>query len=387
MLYEVITKLPEGFKDFCAKVSIETSSIQYENDDIMRSRWGDDYGIACCVSAMRIGKQMQFFGARANLAKALLYAINGGVDEKSGVKVAEGFEPIKGDVLSYEEVMAKLDPMMDWLAKTYVKALNAIHYMHDKYAYERIEMALHDRDILRTMACGIAGLSVAADSLSAIKHAKVRIVRNAEGLAVDYAIKGEYPAYGNNDDRADGIAVWLTETFMKKVASQPYFYRNAMPTQSVLTITSNVVYGKKTGNTPDGRRAGEPFSPGANPMNGRDKRGFVAAGASVAKLPYASALDGISWTASATPDALGRSGRRAREQPGEVPRRLHGCGRSPCERERVQSRDARRCDGASGEVPATDGACLRLCGELRQADARTATRRDFAHVPRIAVIR
>ena len=301
-------KLPEGFKDFCAKVSIETSSIQYENDDIMRPRWGDDYGIACCVSAMRIGKQMQFFGARANLAKALLYAINGGVDEKSGVKVAEGFEPIKGDVLSYEEVMAKFDPMMDWLAKTYVKALNSIHYMHDKYAYERIEMALHDRDILRTMACGIAGLSVAADSLSAIKHAKVRIVRNADGLAVDYAIEGEYPAYGNNDDRADSIAVWLTETFMKKVASQPYFYRNAMPTQSVLTITSNVVYGKKTGNTPDGRRAGEPFSPGANPMNGRDKKGFVAAGASVAKLPYASALDGISWTASATPDALGRTG-------------------------------------------------------------------------------
>jgi formate C-acetyltransferase len=300
-------KLPEGFKDFCAKVSIETSSIQYENDDIMRPRWGDDYGIACCVSAMRIGKQMQFFGARANLAKALLYAINGGVDEKSGVKVAEGFEPIQGDVLSYDDVMSKLGPMMDWLAKTYVKALNAIHYMHDKYAYERIEMALHDRDILRTMACGIAGLSVAADSLSAIKHAKVKVVRNAEGLAIDYAIEGEYPAYGNNDDRADSIAVWLTKTFMEKIESQPYFYRDAMPTQSVLTITSNVVYGKKTGNTPDGRRAGEPFSPGANPMNGRDKKGFVAAGASVAKLPYKSAFDGISWTASATPDALGRT--------------------------------------------------------------------------------
>ena len=299
-------KLPQGFKDFCAEVSIQTSSIQYENDDVMRPRWGDDYGIACCVSAMRIGKQMQFFGARANLAKTLLYAINGGVDEVSGKVVAEGFEPIKGDVLDYEEVIAKLDPMMDWLAKTYVKALNSIHYMHDKYAYERIEMALHDRDILRTMACGIAGLSVAADSLSAIRHAKVKVARNTAGLAVDFVIEGEYPAYGNNDDRVDQIAVWLTETFMKKIAAQPYFYRDSVPTQSVLTITSNVVYGKKTGNTPDGRRAGEPFAPGANPMNGRDTKGFVAAGASVAKLPYECALDGISWTASATPDALGR---------------------------------------------------------------------------------
>ncbi|WP_366515195.1 formate C-acetyltransferase [Paludibacterium sp.] len=301
------TELPQGFKDFCAKVSIDTSSIQYENDDLMRPHWGDDYGIACCVSAMRIGKQMQFFGARANLAKAMLYAINGGVDEKSGATVARGFEPIKGDVLNYDEVMARLDKMMDWLAATYVKALNCIHYMHDKYAYERIEMALHDRDILRTMACGIAGLSVAADSLSAIKYAKVHVIRNEEGLAVDYKIEGEYPAYGNNDDRADSIAVWLTETFMNKIKAQPYFYRNAMPTQSVLTITSNVVYGKKTGNTPCGRRAGEPFAPGANPMNGRDVKGFVAAGASVAKLPYDAALDGISWTASATPDALGHT--------------------------------------------------------------------------------
>jgi len=300
------TELPQGFKDFCAEVSIRTSSIQYENDDVMRPNWGDDYGIACCVSAMRIGKQMQFFGARANLAKALLYAINGGRDEKSGAVVAEGFEPITGDVLDYDTVMAKLGPMMDWLAKTYVKALNAIHYMHDKYAYERIEMALHDRDILRTMACGIAGLSVAADSLSAIKHAKVKVVRNDAGLAVDYVIEGDYPAYGNNDDRADDIAVWLTETFMEKIKAQPHFYRDALPTQSVLTITSNVVYGKKTGNTPDGRRAGQPFAPGANPMNGRDTKGFVAAGASVAKLPYQCALDGISWTASATPDALGR---------------------------------------------------------------------------------
>jgi len=301
------SKLPDGFKKFCARVSIETSAIQYESDDRMLPFWGDDYGIACCVSAMRIGKQMQFFGARANLAKALLYAINGGVDEKSGAKVANGFEPITGDVLDYDEVLAKLDPMMDWLANTYVKALNCIHYMHDKYAYERIEMALHDRDILRTMACGIAGLSVAADSLSAIKYAKVKAVRNAQGVAIDYHIEGDYPAYGNNDERADKIAVWLVETFMNKIKAQPHVYRNALPTQSVLTITSNVVYGKKTGNTPDGRRDGEPFAPGANPMNGRDVKGFVAAGASVAKIAYECALDGISWTASATPGALGKT--------------------------------------------------------------------------------
>jgi formate C-acetyltransferase len=301
------TQLPRAFKDYAAKVSIETSAIQYESDDSMRPQWGDDYGIACCVSAMRIGKQMQFFGARANMAKALLYAINGGVDEKSGVKVAHGFEPITSDVLSYDELMPKFDKMMDWLAKTYVNALNCIHYMHDKYAYERIEMALHDRDILRTMACGLAGLSVATDSLSAIKHAKVSVVRNEQGIAVDYKIEGDYPAYGNNDDRADQIAVWLASTFMDKIKAQPSFYRSSMPTQSILTITSNVVYGKKTGNTPDGRRGGTPFSPGANPMNGRDVKGFVAAGASVAKIPYSCALDGISWTASATPDALGHS--------------------------------------------------------------------------------
>jgi formate C-acetyltransferase len=301
------SRLPQGFKDYCAEVSIRTSSIQYENDDVMRPYWGDDYGIACCVSAMRIGKQMQFFGARANLAKALLYAINGGVDEKSGQVVASGFTPIVSDVLAWDEVIAKFEPMMDWLAKTYVNALNCIHFMHDKYAYERIEMALHDRDVLRTMACGIAGLSVAADSLSAIRHAKVSVIRNEAGLAVDFRIEGEYPAYGNNDDRVDAIAVWLTETFMRKIAAQPVFYRDATPTQSVLTITSNVVYGKKTGNTPDGRRAGQPFAPGANPMNGRDTKGFIAAGASVAKLPYACAMDGISWTASSTPDALGRT--------------------------------------------------------------------------------
>ena len=301
------TRLPKGFKNFCAKVSADTSAIQYENDDLMRPHWGDDYGIACCVSAMRIGKQMQFFGARANLAKALLYAINGGVDEKSQKLVAPGFEPITADVLDYDEVMAKFDKTMDWLAKTYVKALNIIHYMHDKYAYERIEMALHDRDVLRTMACGIAGLSIAADSLSAIKYAKVHVIRDENGLAVDYRIEGDYPAFGNNDDRVDDIAVWLTETFMDKIKAQPSFYRDAMPTQSILTITSNVVYGKKTGNTPDGRRAGEPFAPGANPMNGRDKKGFVAAGASIAKLPYEAALDGISWTASATPGSMGNT--------------------------------------------------------------------------------
>ncbi|WP_201777005.1 formate C-acetyltransferase [Martelella endophytica] len=302
-------KLPQGFKHFCAKVSADTCAIQYENDELMRPEWGDDYGIACCVSSMRIGKQMQFFGARANLAKALLYAINGGVDEMKmkGKKVATGLEPITADVLEYDEVVAKFDKAMDWLAKTYVKALNAIHYMHDKYAYERIEMALHDRDILRTMACGIAGLSIAADALSAIKYAKVEVVRDETGLAVDYKITGDFPAFGNNDDRVDEIAVWLVETFMNKVKAQPYFYREAMPTQSILTITSNVVYGKKTGNTPDGRRAGEPFAPGANPMNGRDKKGFVAAGASLAKLPYSAALDGISWTASATPGSLGHT--------------------------------------------------------------------------------
>ena len=299
-------ELPQGFKDFCAKTSIETSAIQYESDDAMRSHWGDDYAIACCVSAMRIGKQMQFFGARCNLAKALLYAINGGVDEKTGIKVAKGFEPIASEVLDYGEVVARLDKLLDWLAATYIKALNAIHYMHDKYHYERLEMALHDRDILRTMACGVAGLSVAADSLSAIKHAKVKAIRNDKGIATDFEIEGDYPAYGNNDDRVDDIAVWLVETFMGKIR-QHKTYRDSLPTQSVLTITSNVVYGKMTGNTPDGRRSGEPFAPGANPMNGRDTSGFVASGASVAKLPYLAALDGISWTATSTPDALGHT--------------------------------------------------------------------------------
>lgn len=298
--------LPQGFKDFCAKASVETSAIQYESDDLMREQWGDDYAIACCVSAMRIGKQMQFFGARCNLAKTLLYAINGGVDEKSGIKIAQGFDPIVSDYLDYDEVVTKFEQMMDWLSTIYIKALNAIHYMHDKYHYERIEMALHDRDLLRTMACGIAGLSVVADSLSAIKYARVRVIRDENGVATDFDIEGEYPAYGNNDDRVDQIAIWLVETFMGKIRKHKT-YRDSVPTQSVLTITSNVVYGKKTGNTPDGRRSGEPFAPGANPMSGRDTRGFVASGASVAKLPYLAALDGISWTATCTPGALGHT--------------------------------------------------------------------------------
>lgn len=299
-------QLPQGFKEFCARVSIDTSSVQYESDELMRPRFGDDTAIACCVSAMPVGKQMQYFGARVNVAKTLLYGINGGRDEKSGAQVGPSTGAITSDVLDYDEVMAKFDEQMEWLADTYVHALNVIHYMHDKYAYERIEMALHDRDVRRTMACGIAGLSVAADSLSAIKYAKVTTVRDETGLVTDYTIEGEYPAYGNNDDRVDSIAVWLVEEFMKKVRKHPT-YRNSEHTQSVLTITSNVVYGKKTGNTPDGRRAGEPFSPGANPMNGRDTHGYVTSALSVAKLPYEDAEDGISLTNTVTPDGLGRT--------------------------------------------------------------------------------
>ncbi|MDT3427441.1 formate C-acetyltransferase [Paenibacillus forsythiae] len=298
-------KLPEGFKKYCAKVSIETSSIQYENDDLMRPIYGDDYGIACCVSAMRIGKQMQFFGARANLAKALLYAINGGVDEKSGVQVGPEYPRITSEVLDYNEVINRFKPMMEWLAKTYLNTLNVIHYMHDKYSYERIEMALHDRDILRTMACGIAGLSVAADSLSAIKYAKVKPIRNEQGIAVDFEIEGEFPCYGNNDDAVDSIAVELVESFMNMIRKHQT-YRDSLPTQSILTITSNVVYGKKTGTTPDGRKKGEPFAPGANPMHGRDKKGALASLSSVAKLPYEDSLDGISNTFSIVPKALGK---------------------------------------------------------------------------------
>ncbi len=297
--------LPANFKKFCAKMSIKTSSIQYENDDIMRAQFGDDYGIACCVSAMRIGKQMQFFGARANLAKALLYAINGGVDEKIKLQVAPAYAPVTSEYLNYEEVLDKYDTMMDWLAELYINTLNIIHYMHDKYAYERIEMALHDKEILRTMATGIAGLSVAADSLSAIKHAKVKTIRDENGLIVDFEIEGEYPQYGNNDDRVDEIAVNLVKTFMRKLKKHRT-YRNSVTTMSILTITSNVVYGKKTGNTPDGRRAGEPFAPGANPLHGRDKKGAIASLNSVAKLPYDYSLDGISNTFSIVPKALGK---------------------------------------------------------------------------------
>jgi len=298
-------RLPEGFKRFCAQVSIDTSAIQYESDELIRPAWGDDAAIACCVSAMAVGKQMQFFGARVNLAKSLLYAINGGRDEISGKQVAPLAAPLKGKVLVYEEVRAAYDKLLDWLAETYVDALNCIHYMHDKYAYERLEMALHDQEILRTMACGVAGLSVAVDSLSAIKYATVRPVRDETGLVVDYDVEGEYPTYGNDDDRADNIAAELVRSFMDKIRRQ-HTYRNALHTQSVLTITSNVVYGKHTGNTPDGRRKGEPFAPGANPMNGRDTHGLLASALSVAKLPYSEAMDGISLTATVVPSGLGR---------------------------------------------------------------------------------
>lgn len=299
-------RLPINFKRFCAKVSVETSSIQYENDDLMRSHYGDDYGIACCVSGMPIGKQMQFFGARVNLAKALLYAINGGKDEKAGDQVGPELAPVTSDYLDYDEVTGKFDQMMEWLAKLYVNTLNVIHYMHDKYCYERLEMALHDRDVYRTMACGIAGLSVVGDALSAIKYAKVKVIRNDQGLAVDYEVEGDYPKFGNNDDQVDEITANLVKAFMDKVRKNKT-YRGAVPTQSILTITSNVVYGKKTGSTPDGRKAGEPFAPGANPMHGRDSNGAIAALASVAKLPYEHAQDGISYTFSIVPQALGKT--------------------------------------------------------------------------------
>ncbi len=298
-------RLPEGFKKFCAQVSIDTSAIQYESDELIRQAWGDDAAIACCVSAMRVGKQMQFFGARVNMAKSLLYAINGGRDEISGKQVAPVLPAVEGDVLDYDDVRQKFDVLLDWLAETYVDALNCVHYMHDKYAYECIEMALHDRAILRTMACGIAGLSVVTDSLSAIKHAKVSVVRDETGLVTDYTIDGEFPTYGNDDDRADDIAVELVTSFMNKIRAQKT-YRDSLHTQSVLTITSNVVYGKATGNTPDGRRAGEPFAPGANPMNGRDTHGMLASALSVAKLPYSESLDGISLTSTVVPSGLGR---------------------------------------------------------------------------------
>ena len=299
-------ELPIAFKKYAAQVSIVTSSLQYENDDLMRTDFNsDDYAIACCVSPMVIGKQMQFFGARANLAKTLLYAINGGGDEKLKIQVGPKTAPLMDDVLDYDKVMDSLDHFMDWLAVQYISALNIIHYMHDKYSYEASLMALHDRDVIRTMACGIAGLSVAADSLSAIKYAKVKPIRDEDGLAIDFEIEGEYPQFGNNDPRVDDLAVDLVERFMKKI-QKLHTYRDAIPTQSVLTITSNVVYGKKTGNTPDGRRAGAPFGPGANPMHGRDQKGAVASLTSVAKLPFAYAKDGISYTFSIVPNALGK---------------------------------------------------------------------------------
>ena len=299
--------LPLAFKRYCAKVSIDTSSIQYENDDLMRTDFdNDDYAIACCVSPMIVGKQMQFFGARSNLAKALLYTINGGVDEKLKIQIGPKADKITDDVLDYADIRARYDKVMDWLATTYVTALNSIHYSHDKYSYEASLMALHDRDVERTMACGIAGLSVTADSLSAIKYAKVKPIRDENGIAVDFEIEGDYPKFGNNDSRVDDIACELVETFMKKVSSHK-MYRDAKPTQSVLTITSNVVYGKKTGTTPDGRRAGAPFAPGANPMHGRDEKGAIAALTSVAKLPFEYAKDGISYTFSIVPNALGKT--------------------------------------------------------------------------------
>ncbi|WP_413477757.1 formate C-acetyltransferase [Vibrio hibernica] len=300
-------RLPTGFKHFCAKVSIDTSSIQYENDDLMRPDLAsDDYAIACCVSPMIVGKQMQFFGARANLAKTMLYTINGGVDEKLKVQIGPKMDKITSEILDYDELWEKMDHFMDWLATQYVTALNSIHYMHDKYSYEASLMALHDRDVRRTMACGIAGLSVAADSLSAIKYAKVKPIRDENGLALDFEIEGDYPKFGNNDSRVDDIACELVSVFMGKIRKLKT-YRDAIPTQSILTITSNVVYGKKTGNTPDGRRAGTPFAPGANPMHGRDEKGAVASLTSVARLPFADAQDGISYTFSIVPNALGKT--------------------------------------------------------------------------------
>lgn len=299
--------LPEGYKKFCAHISIETSSIQYESDKQIRNKWGDDAAIACCVSPMRVGKQMQFFGARVNAAKSLLYAMNGGRDEVTGKQIVEGYEPIKGDgPLDFDEVWAKYEDMLDWVIGTYVEALNIIHYCHDKYAYESIEMALHDSNILRSMGCGIAGLSIVADSLSAIKYAKVNPVRDETGLIVDYVTEGEFPVYGNDDDRADDIAATVVHTVMEKIKAIP-MYRNALPTQSVLTITSNVVYGKATGSFPSGHKAGTPFAPGANPENGADNHGMVASMLSVGKLDYNDALDGISLTNTITPSGLGRT--------------------------------------------------------------------------------
>ena len=359
--------LPAPFKQFCLRISRDTSSIQYENDDLMRPYHGDDYGIACCVSAMRLGKQMQYFGARVNLAKALLYAINGGRDEQSGDQVAPPSQPVTSDVLDYDDVFAKFDATMDWLARVYVHALNCIHYMHDKYFYERLEMALHDRDILRTMATGIAGLSVAADSLSAIRYAKVRVIRDNKGLAFDYEIEGDFPKYGNADLRVDDIAVDLVSRFMAKIRKHPT-YRGATLTQSVLTITSNVVYGKNTGNTPDGRRKGEPFAPGANPMHGRDTHGWLASCISVAKLPYADAQDGLSYTVSIAPNLAQSDGAEGIGNAVKAFDAYFGQGGFHMNLNVLVQGDARRRHGASGEVPAAHHPGVGLRRELRAAD-------------------
>jgi formate C-acetyltransferase len=298
-------RLPDGFRSFASKAAIDTSSIQFESDEIMRRAWGDDGAVACCVSPMLMGKQMQFFGARANLAKCLLYAINGGRDEVSGEQISPKFPAVEGEYLDFDDVLGKFENMMDWLAGVYVNAMNVIHYMHDKYAYERVQMALHDYNPVRTMAFGMAGMSVVADSLSAMRHAKVKVIRNESGLITDYETEGDFPKFGNNDNRVDHLAAWVVTTFMNKLRKHPT-YRNAIHTQSILTITSNVVYGKATGNTPDGRRHGEPFAPGANPMHGRDSHGIHASAASVAKIPYRDAADGISLTTTLVPEGLGR---------------------------------------------------------------------------------
>ena len=348
----------------------------------MLPKFGDDYGIACCVSAMRLGKQMQYFGARVNLAKCLLYAINGGRDEMSGVQVGPAYRPVTGDVLDYDDVMAKFDDMMDWLARTYVHAMNCIHYSHDRYNYERLMMALHDRDIVRTMAFGIAGLSVVADSLSAIKYAKVKPIRDENGLVVDYETTGEFPVFGNNDPRVDDIAADLVKRFMDNLRQHPT-YRGAIHTQSVLTITSNVVYGKGTGNTPDGRRKGEPFAPGANPMHGRDSHGWLASCLSVARLPYDDAQDGISYTLSVVPPENRQGDAEAITRAAGALDMLFRAGRVPHEPQRPEQGDAARCDGAPGQVSATHDPGVGICGELHPPHARAAAgRRQPQLLPR-----
>ena len=374
-------RLPDGFRRFTAQVAIDTSSIQFESDEMMRRTWGDDGAIACCVSPMALGKQMQFFGARANLAKCLLYALNGGRDEISGLQVAPPSEPVQGDVLEFNDVIARFERTMDWLAGVYVNALNVIHYMHDKYAYERIEMALHDYAPLRTMAFGMAGMSVVADSLSAIRHATVHVVRDERGVITDFRTEGTFPLFGNNDDRVDRLAAWVVSTFMRKLRKYPT-YRNALHTQSILTITSNVVYGKATGNTPDGRRRGEPFAPGANPMHGRDSHGLHAAAASVAKIPYRDAADGISLTASLVPSGLGRV---AEDRVANLTAMLDAFFGATGYHLNVNVLDRDMLLDAMehpGEVPAPHDPRVRLCRELRAAHARAAAGRDQPHVPR-----